>query len=77
MGVFARQFPALGDTPCFRRPDEIPQDLAPNHDVSSGYPAESEVGTLRPLIICRVSSLLALQALPLLQGLDGGHFKVK
>ncbi|XP_019502941.1 PREDICTED: ubiquitin conjugation factor E4 A [Hipposideros armiger] len=43
--------------------DEIPQDLAPNHDVSSGYPAESEVGTLRPLIICRVSSLLALQAL--------------
>ncbi|VFV31224.1 Hypothetical predicted protein [Lynx pardinus] len=53
--VFARQFPELGGTPCFRRPDEIPQGLAPGRDVSSGCRAESEVGTLRPLrlLSCR------------------------
>lgn len=52
--MFARPLPAQGDTPSFRRPDEIPQGPAPCHDVSSGCRAESEVGTLRPLRFCRV-----------------------
>ena len=54
VGMFARSLPAQGDTPSFRRPDEIPQGLAPSHDVRSGCLAESEVGALRPLRLCRV-----------------------
>lgn len=54
VGMFASPLPAQGDTPSFRRPDEIAHGLAPSHDVSSGCLADSEVGALRPLRLCRV-----------------------
>ncbi|XDA84175.1 hypothetical protein R6Z07F_013997 [Ovis aries] len=52
--MFARLLPAQGDTPSFRRLDEIAHGLAPGHDVSSGCLADSEVAALRPLRLCRV-----------------------
>lgn len=54
VGMFARLLPAQGDTPSFRRLDEIAHGLAPSHDVSSGCLADSEVAALRPLRLCRV-----------------------